>query len=89
MAHNAFRGQGVYAIARCCTWPRDKCQINASSMVAEGAGCSPRDQVLTGNTDRRAYSLMAKGVLPEELWDLGGSERRDDREGGCVLHAWR
>uniref|UniRef100_A0A8B9FFQ0 Proprotein convertase subtilisin/kexin type 9 n=1 Tax=Amazona collaria TaxID=241587 RepID=A0A8B9FFQ0_9PSIT len=48
VAHNAFRGQGVYAIARCCTWPRDKCQINASSMVAEGASCSPRDHVLTG-----------------------------------------
>ncbi|XP_061307178.1 proprotein convertase subtilisin/kexin type 9 [Pezoporus flaviventris] len=48
VAHNAFRGQGVYAIARCCTWPRDKCQINASSRVAEGASCSPRDHVLTG-----------------------------------------
>lgn len=49
MAHNAFWGQGVYAIARCCTWPRAKCQINASSPVAKGAGCSPRDHVLTGN----------------------------------------
>ena len=49
VAHNAFRGQGVYAIARCCTWPRAECQINASSPAAEGAGCSPRDHVLTGN----------------------------------------
>ncbi|NXE18944.1 PCSK9 convertase, partial [Ardeotis kori] len=48
VAHNAFRGQGVYAIARCCTWPRAECQINASSSAAEGAGCSPRDHVLTG-----------------------------------------
>ncbi|NXP07407.1 PCSK9 convertase, partial [Thinocorus orbignyianus] len=48
VAHNAFRGQGVYAIARCCTWPRAECRINASAPVAEGAGCSPRDHVLTG-----------------------------------------
>ncbi|NXW58855.1 PCSK9 convertase, partial [Eurystomus gularis] len=48
VAHNAFRGQGVYAIARCCTWPKAKCQINASSSEAKGAGCSPWDHVLTG-----------------------------------------
>ncbi|NXI52785.1 PCSK9 convertase, partial [Chloroceryle aenea] len=48
VAHNAFRGRGVYAITRCCTWPRAKCQINASSPGDEGAGCSPRDHVLTG-----------------------------------------
>lgn len=50
VAHNAFRGRGVYAIARCCTWPRAECRINASSPAAEGAECSPRDHVLTGNT---------------------------------------
>ncbi|KAM6077947.1 proprotein convertase subtilisin/kexin type 9 [Theristicus caerulescens] len=48
VAHNAFRGQGVYAIARCCTWPRAKCWINTSSLAAEGAGCSLQDHVLTG-----------------------------------------
>ncbi|KAM6415372.1 proprotein convertase subtilisin/kexin type 9 [Rhynochetos jubatus] len=46
VAHSAF--WGVYAIARCCTWPRAKCRINASSPAAEGAGCSPRDHALTG-----------------------------------------
>lgn len=49
VAHNAFRGRGVYAVARCCTWPRAECRINASSATAEGAGCSPQDHVLTGN----------------------------------------
>ncbi|XP_042663516.1 proprotein convertase subtilisin/kexin type 9 isoform X2 [Tyto alba] len=49
VAHNAFRGRGVHAIARCCTWPRAECRINASSLAAEGAGCSPRDHVLTGD----------------------------------------
>ncbi|KAM6124152.1 proprotein convertase subtilisin/kexin type 9 [Pterocles gutturalis] len=48
VAHNAFRGQGVFAIARCCMWPRAECWINASSPAGEGAGCSPRDHVLTG-----------------------------------------
>ncbi|NWT19249.1 PCSK9 convertase, partial [Vireo altiloquus] len=48
VAHNAFQGRGVYAIARCCTWPRAECRINASSPAAEGAECSARDHVLTG-----------------------------------------
>ncbi|NXH95566.1 PCSK9 convertase, partial [Pachycephala philippinensis] len=48
VAHNALRGQGVYAIARCCTWPRAECRITGSSPAAEGAECSPRDHVLTG-----------------------------------------
>ncbi|NXF31399.1 PCSK9 convertase, partial [Nyctibius bracteatus] len=48
VAHNAFQGRGVYAIARCCTWPRGECRINTSSLAAEGAGCSPRHHVLTG-----------------------------------------
>jgi len=47
VAHNAFRGQGVYAIARCCTWPRAECRIHGSS---DGAGCSAWDHVLTGNS---------------------------------------
>ncbi|NWV63908.1 PCSK9 convertase, partial [Malurus elegans] len=48
VAHSSLHGQGVYAIARCCTWPRAECAINASSPAAEGAECSPRDRVLTG-----------------------------------------
>ncbi|NXK85965.1 PCSK9 convertase, partial [Formicarius rufipectus] len=48
VAHSAFQSQGVYAIARCCTWPRAKCWINTSSSAADGAICSPWDHVLTG-----------------------------------------
>lgn len=47
VAHNAFRGRGAFAIARCCTWPSAECRINAGS--AAGAGCSQQDQLLTGN----------------------------------------
>ncbi|XP_050757102.1 proprotein convertase subtilisin/kexin type 9 [Gymnogyps californianus] len=64
VAHNAFRGQGVYAIARCCTWPRAECQINASSPVAEGAGCSPRDHVLTGCSFHSPTVVLGDGGRP-------------------------
>ncbi|KAM6305534.1 proprotein convertase subtilisin/kexin type 9 [Aegotheles albertisi] len=48
VAHSTPQGRGVYAIARCCVWPRARCHINSSSSAAEGTGCSPRDRVLTG-----------------------------------------
>lgn len=63
MAHNAFWGQGVYAIARCCTWPKAECRINASSQAAEGAGCSPQDHVLTGKAQKHgSQTLGAAGM---------------------------
>ncbi|NXO61701.1 PCSK9 convertase, partial [Phainopepla nitens] len=61
VAHNAFRGQGVYAIARCCTWPRAECHINASSPEAQGAECSPGDHVLTGCSFHSSVVLGAGG----------------------------
>ncbi|NXG87217.1 PCSK9 convertase, partial [Stercorarius parasiticus] len=64
VAHNAFRGQGVYAIARCCTWPRAECRINASSPAAEGAGCSPRDHVLTGCSFHSPAMALGDGGRP-------------------------
>ncbi|NWH97199.1 PCSK9 convertase, partial [Tichodroma muraria] len=48
VARSASRGQGLYAIARCCTWPRAECRISGSSPAAEGAECSPGGHVLTG-----------------------------------------
>ncbi|XP_054067376.1 proprotein convertase subtilisin/kexin type 9 [Rissa tridactyla] len=64
VAHNAFRGQGVYAIARCCTWPRAECRINTSSQVAEGADCSPRDHVLTGCSFHSPAAALGDGGRP-------------------------
>ncbi|NXK19589.1 PCSK9 convertase, partial [Arenaria interpres] len=64
VAHNAFRGRGVYAIARCCTWPRAECRINASSTVAEGAGCSTRDHVLTGCSFRSPAAALGDSGRP-------------------------
>ncbi|NWH49079.1 PCSK9 convertase, partial [Fregata magnificens] len=64
VAHNAFRGHGVYAIARCCTWPRAECWINASSPVAAGAGCSPQDHVLTGCSFHSPATVLGDGGRP-------------------------
>uniref|UniRef100_A0A8C3U541 Proprotein convertase subtilisin/kexin type 9 n=1 Tax=Catharus ustulatus TaxID=91951 RepID=A0A8C3U541_CATUS len=61
VAHSAFRGQGVYAIARCCTRPRAECQINTSSPAAEGAECSPGQHVLTGNTQHTGLQTSEPG----------------------------
>ncbi|NWW80713.1 PCSK9 convertase, partial [Climacteris rufus] len=65
VAHNAFRGQGVYAIARCCTWPRAECRISSSSPAAEGAECSPRDHVLTGCSFHSPAVALGEGGRPE------------------------
>ncbi|XP_054240092.1 proprotein convertase subtilisin/kexin type 9 [Indicator indicator] len=62
VAHNAFRGRGVYAIARCCTWPRAECRINASS--AAGAGCSAREHVLTGCSFHSSGAVLGDGGRP-------------------------
>ncbi|NXC45819.1 PCSK9 convertase, partial [Penelope pileata] len=61
VAHNAFRGGGVYAIARCCTWPRAQCRINASAWDAAGAGCSLQDHVLTGCTFHSPGTALGDG----------------------------
>lgn len=77
VARNAFRGQGVYAIARCCTWPRAQCRISTSSVAAEGVGCSSRDHVLTGNARHGGLqslepaSRWPRVFLPEKLWEVG------------------
>ncbi|XP_061859792.1 proprotein convertase subtilisin/kexin type 9 [Colius striatus] len=64
VAHNAFRGQGVYAIARCCTWPRAECRINASSLSALGAACSPQDHVLTGCSFHSPAAALGESGRP-------------------------
>ncbi|NXR79638.1 PCSK9 convertase, partial [Pycnonotus jocosus] len=65
VAHSAFRGQGVYAIARCCTGPRAGCQIKAGSPAAEGAQCSPGHHVLTGCSFHSPFVVLGAGGRPE------------------------
>ncbi|NXI15272.1 PCSK9 convertase, partial [Irena cyanogastra] len=63
VAHSAG-GQAVYAIARCCTWPRAECQIKASSLEAEVAQCSPGAHVLTGCSFHAPSVLLGAGGRP-------------------------
>lgn len=53
VAHNGFGGQGVYAVARCCIWPKADCQVNTQSQSIEGTpmqsvACLKDSHVLTG-----------------------------------------
>ncbi|NXQ63149.1 PCSK9 convertase, partial [Anthoscopus minutus] len=64
VARSAFRGQGVYAIARCCTWPRAECRIKASSPAAQGAECSPGDHILTGCSFHSPSVVLGAGGRP-------------------------
>ncbi|XP_051868986.1 proprotein convertase subtilisin/kexin type 9 [Pristis pectinata] len=68
IAHNAFGSHGVYAIARCCTWPRAECLINASSVADDGtthmAGCPHKDYVLTGCSSH-SFSTFSDTTMPQ------------------------
>ncbi|OXB82119.1 UNVERIFIED_CONTAM: hypothetical protein H355_008998, partial [Colinus virginianus] len=64
VAHNAFGGRGVYAIARCCTWPRARCHLHASSQGDSRAGCSLQDHVLTGCSFHSPVAVLGDGGRP-------------------------
>uniref|UniRef100_A0A8C8SX76 Proprotein convertase subtilisin/kexin type 9 n=1 Tax=Pelusios castaneus TaxID=367368 RepID=A0A8C8SX76_9SAUR len=69
VAYNAFGGHGVYAIARCCIWPKADCQIHASSQTAAGAsttdvGCSKENPVLTGCSSHSLAGEFSDNVRP-------------------------
>ncbi|XP_027708602.1 proprotein convertase subtilisin/kexin type 9 isoform X2 [Vombatus ursinus] len=58
LAYNAFGGQGVYAIARCCVLPRARCHVQAAHQ-GEAAGevrarCDEESHVVTGQRSARA-----------------------------------
>ncbi|NWT68310.1 PCSK9 convertase, partial [Prunella himalayana] len=85
VAHGALRGRGVYAIARCCTWPRAGCHIKASSEGTEGAECSPGDHVLTGCSFHSPSVVLGAGGRPVEA--LGRGPSRCASRTGAVAHA--
>ncbi|XP_030134573.4 proprotein convertase subtilisin/kexin type 9 isoform X1 [Taeniopygia guttata] len=85
VAHNAFQGQGVYAIARCCTWVGAECRIEASSPEAEGAQCSPGDHVLTGCSFHSPSVVLGAGGRPVVGLGRGPSRCASRRE--AVAHA--
>ncbi|NXM80271.1 PCSK9 convertase, partial [Oenanthe oenanthe] len=85
VAHGAFRGQGVYAIARCCTWPRAECRISASSPAAEGAECSPGEHVLTGCSFHSPSVALGAGGRP--VVGQGRGPSRCASRTGVMAHA--
>ncbi|NXR63298.1 PCSK9 convertase, partial [Rhadina sibilatrix] len=81
VARNAARGQGVYAIARCCTWPRAECQINPGSP----AECSPGHHVLTGCSFHSPSAVLGAGGRP--VVGPGRGPSRCASRTGAVAHA--
>ncbi|XP_056388111.1 proprotein convertase subtilisin/kexin type 9 isoform X1 [Hyla sarda] len=67
-AHNAFGGDGVYAIARCCVWPKASCSVNASisddASTVSVASCSQDDHVLTGCSSHSLSGHFSDHVRP-------------------------
>ncbi|KAF5923120.1 hypothetical protein HPG69_012209 [Diceros bicornis minor] len=74
LAHNAFGGEGVYAVARCCLLPRANCSVHtappARAAVETHARCRPQGHVLTPLAQTlKGWSLMwvggeAEGGVP-------------------------
>ncbi|NXQ36937.1 PCSK9 convertase, partial [Alaudala cheleensis] len=85
VAHSASPGQGVYAIARCCTWPRAECQINAGSPGTEGAECSPGHHVLTGCSFHSPSVELGAGGRP--VVGLGRGPSRCASRTEAMAHA--
>ncbi|XP_033007917.1 proprotein convertase subtilisin/kexin type 9 [Lacerta agilis] len=90
VAHNRFGGQGVYAIARCCIWPKADCQVHAHSQTEEGTAlqsvsCTKDGHVLTGCSSHSLAGDFSDSIRPE----LGTENRRDQCVGqaGATVHA--
>ncbi|XP_030914409.1 proprotein convertase subtilisin/kexin type 9 [Geospiza fortis] len=83
VAHSG--GQGVYAIARCCTWPRAGCRTKAGSPGPEGAQCSPGEHVLAGCSFQAPSVVLGAGGRPVEALGRGPSRCASRTE--AVAHA--
>ncbi|XP_062994521.1 proprotein convertase subtilisin/kexin type 9 [Elgaria multicarinata webbii] len=91
VAHNRFGGHGVYAIARCCIWPKADCQVNAPSQAAEGSAmqsvsCIKDTHVLTGCGSHSVSGDFSGNIRPV----LGAESSRDHCVGqaGATVHAF-
>uniref|UniRef100_W5MQH7 Proprotein convertase subtilisin/kexin type 9 n=2 Tax=Lepisosteus oculatus TaxID=7918 RepID=W5MQH7_LEPOC len=80
VAHNAFGGQGVYAVARCCTWERTQCQVRSSEGM--GVECLREDHVLTG-----CSSHSSSGSITDVVRPLHGEKKACSGKEGVVSHA--
>ncbi|XP_013203947.1 proprotein convertase subtilisin/kexin type 9 [Microtus ochrogaster] len=81
-ALNAFGGEGVYAVARCCLLPRANCSIHttpaARASLETHVHCHRKDHVLTGCSFH--WEVEDTGVLRQAVL------RSRHRPGQCVGH---
>ncbi|XP_072505696.1 proprotein convertase subtilisin/kexin type 9 isoform X2 [Notamacropus eugenii] len=89
LAYNAFGGQGVYAIARCCVLPRAQCHVQAAHQ-GEGAGevrarCDEESHVVTGCTSHAQREEFGDRVKPIMKSQHGHSQCLS--RGEMTLHA--
>ncbi|KAM9435074.1 proprotein convertase subtilisin/kexin type 9 [Clarias gariepinus] len=78
-AHRGIGGQGVYAIARCCTGNKVKCQASASLHVGMEAECPSQEYQLTGCS---SHSIRSQDVS-KSSWPLHSNRKAcPAREGG-------
>ncbi|XP_066481739.1 proprotein convertase subtilisin/kexin type 9 [Tiliqua scincoides] len=69
VAHNRIGGQGVYAVARCCIWPKAGCQVNTHSLSIEGTPmqsvtCPKDSHVLTGCSSHALTGDFSDNIRP-------------------------
>ncbi|XP_043941442.1 proprotein convertase subtilisin/kexin type 9 [Protopterus annectens] len=93
-AHNAFGGQGVYAVARCCIWPKADCHTNSTASAEDAVeadiGCSKEDHILTGCSSYSTTGQLTDSVKPlSEKWNENTtcSGRKDATTHASCCHA--
>lgn len=76
-ALNAFGGEGVYAVARCCLVPHANCSIHNTPAARAGlethVHCHQKDHVLTGRSlvqavKKEAMLIPDRGPPEPETW---------------------
>ncbi|XP_060629552.2 proprotein convertase subtilisin/kexin type 9 [Anolis sagrei] len=90
VAHNRFGGQGVYAIARCCIWPKADCQVYAHAPVAErtavqNVGCTKDSHVLTGCSSHSVGEDFSGNIRP--VLKTEGNYDQCIGQSGTAVHA--
>ncbi|XP_030062252.1 proprotein convertase subtilisin/kexin type 9 [Microcaecilia unicolor] len=95
IAHNAFGGEGVYAVARCCIWPKAECHTNTSSPDDDGtlamAACSKEGHILTGCSSHSLSGHFSDNVRPvlrkQDMWDTSCIGKTDVTTHASCCHA--
>ncbi|KAJ8277822.1 hypothetical protein GJAV_G00080460 [Gymnothorax javanicus] len=64
VAHNGPSGQGVHAIARCCTWARAQCQARAAEQQGEEVACPSPHRHLTGCSSHSVSGSAVDSTRP-------------------------